>query len=95
MEYINKLPVFLAIIFGIITGISAVVYGVNLQQMAVRVSVAITVSYMLGWVLKKILIKMIKEALVRKYLLEEKKRITKKEQANRGSKVETGQPIKG
>lgn len=76
MKYVYKLPIFLSIIFAIITAIASLANGKDVSAMAYDVSIVIVIAYLAGIILKSIILRTIKEVLVKNYLLnqQEKKR---------------------
>lgn len=66
MWNIKKLPEFLALIAALITVLVAVVNGKSFYIMAYQVSAVIIISYLLGSVLRSVMISTAKEILKRK-----------------------------
>ncbi|MGE5473477.1 MAG: hypothetical protein ACM3UU_04570 [Ignavibacteriales bacterium] len=78
MKYIYKLPIFLSIIFAIITAIASLVNGKDVSAMAYDVCIVIVIAYPAGIILKSIILRTIKEVLVKNYLLEQQEKKKRK-----------------
>lgn len=74
MKYIYKLPILLSIFSAIIAAVIGLYNGKDVTLMAYEVCAVIVVAYIAGLILKSVIIRIIKEVLVKKYLKEEKER---------------------
>jgi len=75
MKYVYKLPIFLSIIFAIITAFTSLVNGKDVTAMAYDVCIVIVLTYPAGMILRSIIIKTIKEVLVKKYILDQQEKM--------------------
>lgn len=78
MKYIYNLPVLLAIIFGLIGGYSAWINTNDFEIMAIKSSIAIIIGYVVGLLVRKLLIMLGSEVVMKMLYIEEKKRFLKK-----------------
>lgn len=78
MKYIYKFPILLSIVFAIITAVSSLANGKDVTTMAYDVSIVIILTYPAGMIIKSIIIKTIKEVLVKKYILEQQEKMRKR-----------------
>lgn len=74
MGSIKKLPIYLSIVFAIITGLSALLNGKDFSRMAMEVSIAIAAAYAAGMIIKYMMLKLAKELLEMSYAKEIRKR---------------------
>jgi len=91
MKYVYKLPIFLSIIFAIITAVTSLINGKDVSAMAYDVSIVIVLAYPSGMIIKSIIIKTIKEVLVKRYILDQQEKIKKRmntKSDKRGSEFE-------
>jgi len=88
MKYVYKLPIFLSIVFAIITAIVSLNNGKDLSAMAYDVCIVIILTYPAGIIIKSIIIKTIKEVLVKKYILDQQEKMKMKKKNKSGSEFE-------
>ncbi|MGE5328620.1 MAG: hypothetical protein ACM3KR_03825 [Deltaproteobacteria bacterium] len=93
MRYVYKLPILLSIVFAIITAIASLINGKDVSAMAYDVCIVIVLAYLAGIIIKSIIIKTVKEVLVKQYILEQQEKMKKKKN-NKEEKSESEFEIK-
>lgn len=78
MKYVYKLPIFISIICAIVAAILSLRNGKDVYSMAYDVSLVIVIVYPLGMIFKSVIIKILKEVIVRKYLLDQQEKQKRK-----------------